>query len=425
MRNRREYMYKKISLIDKEISEIINNEAKRQSDHIELIASENYVSEDVINAVGSCLTNKYGEGYPGKRYYGGCEFIDQVELLAQERAKKLFKVNFANVQPYSGSVANAAVYMALLKPGDRVLGLSLDSGGHLTHGYKISFSGIFYESYSYSVNEDGVIDFDELLKIAKKVKPKMLICGYSAYSQIVHFDKFKEIADEVGAYLFADISHISGLIIAGLHPSPVGYADVIMTTTHKTLRGTRGAIILTNNEELAKKIDKAVFPGCQGGALFHQIAGKAVSFFEALQPEFIDYQKQLLINSKVFCQTFINKGAKVISGLTANHLFMINVKTTYGLTGKEASAILQECNITVNKNSIPNDTESPLVSSGIRLGSAAMTSRGFGEDEFIILANLIDKLLRDPYNDSLKMIIKKEVSKLTSMFPIKRNYIKK
>lgn len=418
-------MYKKISLIDKEISEMINNEAKRQSDHIELIASENYVSEDVINAVGSCLTNKYGEGYPGKRYYGGCEFIDQVELLAQERAKKLFKVNFANVQPYSGSVANAAVYMALLKPGDRVLGLSLDSGGHLTHGYKISFSGIFYESYSYSVNEDGIIDFDELLKIAKKVKPKMLICGYSAYSQIVHFDKFKEIADEVGAYLFADISHISGLIIAGLHPSPVGYADVIMTTTHKTLRGTRGAIILTNNEELAKKIDKAVFPGCQGGALFHQIAGKAVSFFEALQPEFIDYQKQLLINSKVFCQTFINKGAKVISGLTANHLFMIDVKTTYGLTGKEASAILQECNITVNKNSIPNDTESPLVSSGIRLGSAAMTSRCFGEDEFIILANLIDKLLRDPYNDSLKMIIKKEVSKLTSMFPIKRNYIKK
>lgn len=418
-------MYKKISLIDKEISEIINNEAKRQSDHIELIASENYVSEDVINAVGSCLTNKYGEGYPGKRYYGGCEFIDQVELLAQERAKKLFKVNFANVQPYSGSVANAAVYMALLKPGDRVLGLSLDSGGHLTHGYKISFSGIFYESYSYSVNEDGIIDFDELLKIAKKVKPKMLICGYSAYSQIVHFDKFKEIADEVGTYLFADISHISGLIIAGLHPSPVGYADVIMTTTHKTLRGTRGAIILTNNEELAKKIDKAVFPGCQGGALFHQIAGKAVSFFEALQPEFIDYQKQLLINSKVFCQTFINKGAKVISGLTANHLFMIDVKTTYGLTGKEASAILQECNITVNKNSIPNDTESPLVSSGIRLGSAAMTSRGFGEDEFIILANLIDKLLRDPYNDSLKIIIKKEVSKLTSMFPIKRNYIKK
>ncbi|MGX9339795.1 MULTISPECIES: serine hydroxymethyltransferase [unclassified Mycoplasma] len=417
-------MYKKISLIDKEVAEIINNEAKRQTDHIELIASENYVSEQVLNAVGSCLTNKYGEGYPNKRYYGGCEFIDQIETLAQERAKKLFGTKFANVQPYSGSVANAAVYMALLKPGDRVLGLSLDSGGHLTHGYKISFSGIFYESYTYSVDENGVIDFDEVLKIAKKVKPKMIICGYSAYSQIVEFDRFRDIADEVGAYLFADISHISGLVIAKLHPSPVGYADVIMTTTHKTLRGTRGAIILTNDEELAKKIDKAVFPGCQGGALFHQIAGKAVSFYEALQPEFIDYQKQLLINSKVFCQTFMNKGAKVISGLTANHLFMIDVKSTYGLTGKEASRVLQECNITVNKNSIPNDTETPLVSSGIRLGSAAMTSRGFGEDEFIILANLMDKLLRDPNNENLKTVIKKEVAKLTNMFPIKRSYIK-
>ncbi|MGX9358767.1 MULTISPECIES: serine hydroxymethyltransferase [unclassified Mycoplasma] len=417
-------MYKKISLIDKEVAEIINNESKRQTDHIELIASENYVSEQVLNAVGSCLTNKYGEGYPNKRYYGGCEFIDQIETLAQERAKKLFGTKFANVQPYSGSVANAAVYMALLKPGDRVLGLSLDSGGHLTHGYKISFSGIFYESYTYSVDENGVIDFNEVLKIAKKVKPKMIICGYSAYSQIVEFDRFRDIADEVGAYLFADISHISGLVIAKLHPSPVGYADVIMTTTHKTLRGTRGAIILTNDEELAKKIDKAVFPGCQGGALFHQIAGKAVSFYEALQPEFIDYQKQLLINSKVFCQTFMNKGAKVISGLTANHLFMIDVKSTYGLTGKEASRVLQECNITVNKNSIPNDTETPLVSSGIRLGSAAMTSRGFGEDEFIILANLMDKLLRDPNNENLKTVIKKEVAKLTNMFPIKRSYIK-
>ncbi|PZW00550.1 serine hydroxymethyltransferase [Metamycoplasma auris] len=418
-------MYKKISLNDKELAEMIENENKRQSEHIELIASENYVSEDVLAAVGSCLTNKYGEGYPNKRYYGGCEFIDQVEILAQERAKKLFNVNYANVQPYSGSVANAAVYMALLKPGEKVLGLSLDSGGHLTHGYRISFSGIFYESYSYTVNEEGIIDYDEVLKIAKKVKPKMIICGYSAYSQIVEFDKFKKIADEVNAYLFADISHISGLVIAGLHPSPVGYADVIMTTTHKTLRGTRGAIILTNNEEIAKKIDRAVFPGYQGGALFHQIAGKAVSFYEALQPEFIDYQKQLLKNSKVFCQTFINKGIKIISGLTQNHLFMIDVKESYGLTGKVAANILQECNITVNKNSIPNDTESPFVSSGIRLGSAAMTSRGFGEDEFIILANLIDKLLKEPANEELKKVIKKEVAKLTSMFPIKRSYIKK
>ncbi|MBN4089383.1 serine hydroxymethyltransferase [Mycoplasma enhydrae] len=417
-------MYKKISLADKEIETIINNETKRQEDHIELIASENFVSEDVLKAAGSCLTNKYGEGYPDKRYYGGCEYIDQIETLAQERAKKLFKMQYANVQPYSGSVANAAIYMALLKPGDKVLGLSLDSGGHLSHGYKISFSGILYESHSYTITSEGILDFNEILKIAKKIKPKMIICGYSAYSQIVEFDKFKEIADEVGAYLFADISHISGLIIAGLHPSPAEYADVVMTTTHKTLRGTRGAIILTNNEEIAKKIDRAVFPGYQGGALFHQIAAKAVSFYEALQPEFIEYQKQLLKNSKVFCQTFMNKGAKVISGLTANHLFMIDVKSSYNLTGKEASAILQECNITVNKNSIPNDTESPMISSGIRLGSAAMTSRGFGEDEFIILANLIDKCLRDPNNENLKTVIKKEVAKLTSMFPIKRSYIK-
>ncbi|WP_330463307.1 serine hydroxymethyltransferase [Metamycoplasma gateae] len=418
-------MYKKISLIDKEIADIINDETKRQEDHIELIASENYVSEQVLNAVGSSLTNKYGEGYPSKRYYGGCEFIDKIETIAQERAKKLFKVKFANVQPYSGSVANAAIYLALLNPGDRVLGLSLNSGGHLTHGFKISFSGKLYESYSYSVDENGFLNYDEILKIAKKVKPKMIICGFSAYSQIFDFLEFRKIADSVGAYLLADISHISGLIIAGLHPSPAGIADVIMTTTHKTLRGTRGAIILTDNEEIAKKIDKAVFPGYQGGALFHQIAGKAVSFFEALQPEFIDYQKQLLKNSKVFCQTFINKNVKVISGLTQNHLFMIDVKSTYGLTGKEASNILQECNITVNKNSIPNDTESPTVSSGIRLGVAAMTSRGFMEDEFIILANLIDKCLRDPHNESLKTIIKKEVAKLTSMFPIKRSYIKK
>ncbi|AZZ65609.1 serine hydroxymethyltransferase [Metamycoplasma phocicerebrale] len=418
-------MYKKISLVDKELETMINNECKRQEDHIELIASENYVSEDVLKAAGSCLTNKYGEGYPNKRYYGGCEYIDQIEMLAQERAKKLFNVNFANVQPYSGSVANAAIYLALLNPGDKVLGLSLDSGGHLTHGYKISFSGILYESYSYSVDENGFLDYDNILKIAKKVKPKLIICGYSAYSQIIQFDNFREIANQVGAYLLADISHISGLIIAGLHPSPVPYADVIMTTTHKTLRGTRGAIILSNNEEIAKKIDKAVFPGYQGGALFHQIAAKAASFYEALQPEFAEYQDQLLKNSKVFCQTFINKGAKIISGLTANNLFMIDVKTSYNLTGKEASNILQECNITVNKNSIPNDTESPMISSGIRLGSAAMTSRGFCEDEFIILANLIDKCLRDPQNENLKLVIKKEVAKLTSMFPIKRNYIKK
>ncbi len=418
-------MYKKIALLDKKIADLINDENQRQADHIELIASENYVSEDVLKAAGSCLTNKYGEGYPGRRYYGGCEYVDQIETIAQERAKQLFNVKYANVQPYSGSVANAAVYMALLEPGDKVLGLSLDSGGHLTHGYKISFSGVFYESHSYTVNENGVLDYDEILKIAKEVKPKMIICGYSAYSQIVDFDKFRKICDEVGAYLFADISHISGLIIAGLHPSPSPYADVIMTTTHKTLRGTRGAMIMTNDEEIYKKVNRSVFPGYQGGPLFHQIAAKAVSFYEALQPEFIEYQQQLLNNSKVFCQTFINKGVKVISGLTKNHLFMIDVKASYGITGKYATEVLSKINITVNKNSIPNDTESPMVSSGIRLGSAAMTSRGFKEDEFIIIANLIDKALRDPENESLLTVIKKEIAKLTSSFPIKRSYIKR
>ncbi|TPE57720.1 serine hydroxymethyltransferase [[Mycoplasma] falconis] len=418
-------MYKKINLEDKEIAEYINGESERQDDHIELIASENYVSEQVMKAAGSCLTNKYGEGYPGKRYYGGCEWVDKIEILAQERAKKLFNVNYVNVQPYSGSVANAAVYMSLLNPGDKVLGLSLDSGGHLTHGYRISFSGIFYEAHSYTVNDEGILDYDKILEIAKQVRPKMIICGYSAYSQIVEFDKFRKICDEVGAYLFADISHISGPIIAGLHPSPSSYADVIMTTTHKTLRGTRGAIIMTNDEEIYKKINRSVFPGYQGGPLFHQIAAKAVSFWEALQPEFIEYQKQLILNSKVFCETFIKKGAKVISGLTKNHLFMIDVKSSYGLTGKQAVEILAEINVTVNKNTIPNDTESPMVSSGIRLGTAAMTSRGFKEDEFIIIANLIDRVLREPENESLKFVVKKEIAKLTSSFLIKKSYITK
>lgn len=418
-------MNKKITLNDREIADLINEESHRQEEHIELIASENYVSEDVMKAAGSSLTNKYGEGYPGKRYYGGCEFVDEIERIAQERACKLFNVKYANVQPYSGSVANAAVYMALLQPGDSVLGLSLDSGGHLTHGYRISFSGIFYKSYTYSVNEEGLLDYGEILKIAKEVKPKMIICGYSAYSQIVDFAKFREIADAVGAYLFADIAHISGLVIAGLHPSPVGYADVIATTTHKTLRGTRGAIILSNDEEIAKKIDRAVFPGNQGGPLFHQIAAKAVSFYEALQPEFIEYQRQIILNCKVFCQTFLNKGVKIISGMTKNHLFIVDVKTSYGLTGKQAEQILSKMNITVNKNTIPFDTESPMVSSGIRLGVAAMTSRDFKEDEFIILANLIDKALREPENDALHLIIKKEIAKLAHSFPIKRNYLEK
>lgn len=418
-------MYKKITLYDKDIESLIENENKRQEENIELIASENYVSEDVLKAVGSCLTNKYGEGYPNKRYYGGCENVDKIELLAQERASELFNVKYVNVQPYSGSVANAAVFMSLLNPGDKVLGLSLASGGHLSHGYKISFSGTFYDSYTYELNVEGKLDYDEIEKIAKKVKPKMIICGYSAYSQIIDFKRFKEIANSVGSYLFADISHISGLIIAGLHPSPSEYADIIMTTTHKTLRGTRGAIIMTNNEEIYSRINKAVFPGYQGGPLFHQIAGKAVSFYEALQPEFKEYQKQLLLNSRVFCQRFINKNVKIVSGLTQNHLFIIDVKSSYNLTGKQAETILSNLNITVNKNSIPNDTEKPMITSGIRLGSAAMTSRGFKEDEFIIIADLIDKALLEPNNISLHNVIKKEISKIANSFPIKKFYLMK
>ena len=418
-------MYKKITLYDKDIESLIENENKRQEENIELIASENYVSEDVLKAVGSCLTNKYGEGYPNKRYYGGCENVDKIELLAQERASELFNVKYVNVQPYSGSVANAAVFMSLLNPGDKVLGLSLASGGHLSHGYKISFSGTFYDSYTYELNAEGKLDYDEIEKIAKKVKPKMIICGYSAYSQIIDFKRFKEIANSVGSYLFADISHISGLIIAGLHPSPSEYADIIMTTTHKTLRGTRGAIIMTNNEEIYSRINKAVFPGYQGGPLFHQIAGKAVSFYEALQPEFKEYQKQLLLNSRVFCQRFINKNVKIVSGLTQNHLFIIDVKSSYNLTGKQAETILSNLNITVNKNSIPNDTEKPMITSGIRLGSAAMTSRGFKEDEFIIIADLIDKALLAPNNISLHNVIKKEISKIANSFPIKKFYLMK
>lgn len=418
-------MYKKITLYDKDIESLIENENKRQEENIELIASENYVSEDVLKAVGSCLTNKYGEGYPNKRYYGGCDNVDKIELLAQERASELFNVKYVNVQPYSGSVANAAVFMSLLNPGDKVLGLSLASGGHLSHGYKISFSGTFYDSYTYELNAEGKLNYDEIEKIAKKVKPKMIICGYSAYSQIIDFKRFKEIANSVGSYLFADISHISGLIIAGLHPSPSEYADIIMTTTHKTLRGTRGAIIMTNNEEIYSRINKAVFPGYQGGPLFHQIAGKAVSFYEALQPEFKEYQKQLLLNSRVFCQRFINKNVKIVSGLTQNHLFIIDVKSSYNLTGKQAETILSNLNITVNKNSIPNDTEKPMITSGIRLGSAAMTSRGFKEDEFIIIADLIDKALLEPNNISLHNVIKKEISKIANSFPIKKFYLMK
>ncbi|NQZ65674.1 MAG: serine hydroxymethyltransferase [Mycoplasmatales bacterium] len=383
------------------IESIIQKEKERQDNHIELIASENFVSKDVLKATGSILTNKYAEGYPGKRYYDGCEYIDQIEQIAIDRLKKLFKVKFANVQPHSGSQANAAAIAALIKPGERILGLSLDSGGHLTHGYKINFSGTFYESSTYEVNSDGFIDYEKVLEKAKKFKPNLIICGFSAYSRIVDFKKFKEIADAVGAKLLADIAHISGLVAVGLHPSPVEYADAITSTTHKTLRGARGGIIMTNNEETAKMIDRWIFPGMQGGPLMHSIAGKAVAFREALQPEFQDYINNVVNNSRIFAEAFKKRKVKIISDGTDNHLFTIDVKKSYGLTGKEASILLQKNNITVNKNTIPFDTESPFVTSGIRVGTAAMTTKGFTGDDFKTLAKIIHKVLKNDDNVSI------------------------
>ena len=384
-----------MELKDKKIENIIKKEAKRQKEHIELIASENYVSDDVLKVTGSILTNKYAEGYSEKRYYDGCEFIDEIENIANERLQKLFGVKYSNVQPHSGSQANAAAIAALIEPGEKLLGASLDAGGHLTHGYHINFSGKFYDSINYGVDKNGFLDYDAIREIALKEKPKLIICGYSAYSRTVDFKKFKEIADECGAKLLADIAHIAGLIAVGEHPSPVGYADVITSTTHKTLRGARGGIIMTNNKELAKKIDRWIFPGYQGGPLMHSIAGKAVAFGEALKPEFNDYIIQVKKNCQAFAKEFIKLGAPVISGGTDNHLFTVDVKKGFKITGKEASNILQKNHITVNKNTIPNDTESPFVTSGIRLGTAAMTTRGFKEKDFIKLANLMAKALNN------------------------------
>ena len=412
-------MYSKITIKDKEIQKAINNELKRQEEHIELIASENYVSNDVLLATGSILTNKYGEGYPKKRYYGGCENVDVVETLAIERLKKLFKVKYANVQGYSGSTVNAAAIAAVIPKGAKILGMGLTSGGHLTHGYKLNFSGYFYEAYSYDVNEKGLLDYDEILRVAKKIKPDLIICGASAYSRIIDFKKFKIIADKVGAKLMADIAHIAGLVAVGIHPSPIKYCDVVASTTHKTLRGARGGIIMTNSEEIAKNVDRWVFPGYQGGPLFHQIAGKAVAFGEALKPSFKKYQEQIVKNAKAFCNEFKSKGVEIISGTTDNHLFMINVKKTFGITGKEATDILNLIDITVNKNTIPNETESPQITSGIRLGTPAMTTRGFKEKEFKKLANIIFEVLSNYKDKNLIKKMKLEVSKLTKSFPIK------
>lgn len=412
--------YKDIQLGDKEIEDAINKELKRQQNHIELIASENYVSSDVLKAAGSILTNKYGEGYVGKRYYGGCENVDKVEQLAIDRLKKLFNVKYANVQPHSGSSANSAAIASLIDPGDKILGMGLDAGGHLTHGYKISFSGTFYKSFSYSVDDNGLLDYDQILKIAQEVKPNLIICGASAYSRFIDFKKFKEIADKVGAKLLADIAHIAGAVATGLHPSPVGYADVITSTTHKTLRGARGGIIMTNDDELAKKIDRWIFPGYQGGPLFHIIAAKAVAFNEALKPEFKVYQQQIIANSKAFCNKFKELGAKIISGDTDNHLFMIDVKSSYKITGKLATEILGNINITINKNSIPNDDEPPTITSGVRLGVPAMTTRGLKEKDFENLATIIDSALRNYNDQDIMLNLKTKVQEINNSFPINR-----
>ena len=410
--------YQKIFLNDKEIEKAINNELIRQQDRIELIASENYVSEDVLKAAGSILTNKYGEGYPHKRYYGGCENVDVIEELAIERLKKLFNVKYANVQPYSGSVANAAAIASLIPKNGKILGMSLSSGGHLSHGYKISFSGYFYQTYFYDVDKNGILDYDQILELAKKIQPDLIICGASAYSRIIDFKKFKEIADEVGAKLMADIAHIAGLVATKLHPSPFEYCDVVTSTTHKTLRGARGGIIMTNNSEVAQKVDRWVFPGYQGGPLFHQIAAKAVAFKEALDPSFAIYQEQIIKNAKAFCNEFQLANIEIVSGTTDNHLFMINVKKSFNLTGKEATEILERVNITVNKNAIPNDLESPQITSGIRLGTPAMTTRGFKEEEFKTLAHIIIQLLQNPHDENIIKKSKEEVSSLTSKFKI-------
>ena len=403
--------------MDKKIVEILKLEEDRQKNNIELIASENYTSSDVMKLQGSIFTNKYAEGYPGKRYYGGCEYVDMIEDLAIAYLQQIFDCKYANVQPHSGSSANLAVYRALLNPHDKVMGMNLSHGGHLTHGHSLNFSGQDYEIIPYDLDPiTETINYDTLRDLALKERPKMIIAGGSAYSRIIDFKKFREIADEVGAYLMVDMAHIAGLVAAGLHPNPVPYADVVTSTTHKTLRGPRGGIILTNNEELIKKINKTVFPGIQGGPLMHVIAGKAECFYEALQPEFIEYQKQVIKNAKTLCNTLKDRGYRIISGDTDNHLILVDVKSKLGITGKDAETALDKINITVNKNTIPNDTESPMKTSGIRLGTPAMTTRGFKEKEFAEVGNIIDECLTNLGNEIAQTKLKKKVLELTKKY---------
>ena len=401
--------------MDARIENIINKELDRQRNNIELIASENFVSKDILTLQGSILTNKYAEGYPSKRYYGGCENVDEVENLAIEYACKLFGAKYANVQPHSGSSANMAVYKALLNPGDKIMGLDLDQGGHLTHGYKVSFSGKEYVSVSYGLNKDTeMLDYDEIEKLALEEKPKLIVAGASAYSRIIDFKRFRSIADKVGAYLMVDMAHIAGLVAAGIHPSPVPYADVVTSTTHKTLRGPRGGFILTNNEEIIKKINKAVFPGIQGGPLMHVIAAKAECFYEALVPSFKEYQENVVKNIKAMANKFIENGYHVVSGGTDNHLILLDV-SKLNITGKDAEDILSKINITVNKNKIPNDKLGANESSGIRIGSAAMTTRGLNESDFIEIADIIIKALEGI--ESIERL-KERVNGIVSKYPL-------
>jgi len=415
-------IFESLKQSDPEIYNAINAEKRRQQDKIELIASENFVSPAVLAAAGSVLTNKYAEGYPGRRYYGGCEVVDVCENLAIERAKELFGCNYANVQPHSGSSANISVYFALLNPGDTIMGMDLSQGGHLTHGSPVNLSGKWFNVYHYGYNKDTErLDYDALRETALKVKPKLIVSGASAYPRIIDFKKLRAIADEVGAYLMADIAHIAGLVAAGLHPSPVGIADVVTTTTHKTLRGPRGGMILSNDEAIAKAIDKSIFPGVQGGPLCHIVAAKAVAMKEALQPEFKAYQAQIVKNAAALADALMKRGARLVSGGTDNHMMLVDVKGSFGVTGKEAQLKLDDVFITCNKNTIPFDPEKPTITSGIRLGTPAVTTRGMKEKDMDVIADLIVRTLKD--YDTQKETVSKEVADFLSGFPLYPNLL--
>ena len=409
------YEFEQIKNVDLEVAEAIESEMTRQNSHIELIASENWVSEAVMAAMGSPLTNKYAEGYPGKRYYGGCDCVDVVENLARERAKELFGCDYANVQPHSGAQANMAVFFAMLNPGDKVMGMNLDHGGHLSHGSPVNMSGKYFDVTFYGVNDKGVIDYEEVRKIALEVKPKLIVAGASAYCRVIDFKKFREIADEVGAYLMVDIAHIAGMVAAGLHPSPIPYADVVTTTTHKTLRGPRGGMILCNQEAADKfNFNKAIFPGIQGGPLMHVIAAKAVALKEALQPEFKTYQEQILKNAKALCEGLMKRGVKIVSGGTDNHLMLVDLSETE-LSGKELEKRLDRAHITCNKNTIPNDPRSPFVTSGVRLGTPAVTTRGMVEEDMDKIAEAIALVMES--EDNIEKV-QAMVAELTEKYPL-------